>query len=59
MPSEPTKAKEQIDPDFEKQYLRYGGFCPDCGNAVEPVLNNDYIKLGECNCEIARTLRNR
>lgn len=36
--------------DFTKQYLHYGGFCGECGEALEPVLNEDYEKFGLCEC---------
>lgn len=34
--------------DFTKQYLRYGGFCGECGEALEPVMKEDYEKFGLC-----------
>lgn len=33
---------------FEKQYLHYGGFCSECGEAVHPILNDDVETFGEC-----------
>ncbi len=35
---------------FEKQYLKGGGFCGACGEAVEPILGEDNKLLGKCHC---------
>lgn len=39
---------KEINTYFNKQYLRYGGFCGYCGEGVKPLLNNDEATFGLC-----------
>ena len=33
---------------FQKQYLRYGGFCGTCGDGITPLVNDDIDTFGLC-----------
>jgi len=45
----PDKATlPEINAYFDKQYLRYGGFCGECGEGVKPMLNDDVDTFGLC-----------
>lgn len=45
----------ELDKLVNRQYKEYGGFCADCGNAIEPVVNENYDMLGLCECKEAKT----
>ncbi len=36
------------DKYYSKQGSDYGGYCPDCGDGVKPLLNNDIESFGLC-----------